>query len=85
MNLLAALVGSLLKKQSHSSQYMEEGSPILSLEENQLHKKQRQVEQKVTECLCGGTCYLISGRNDLGQPPEDSVYPVINSGAKRNM
>lgn len=33
----------------------------------------------------GGTCYLISGRNDLGQPPEDSVYPVINNGAKRNI
>lgn len=26
--------------------------------------------------------HLISERTDLNQPPEDSVYPVINNGAK---
>lgn len=41
MDLMAALIGSLLKKRSRSSQQIEKGSPIVSLEENQLHKRQK--------------------------------------------
>lgn len=27
-------------------------------------------------------CLLMSGRHDFGQPPEDSLYPVISNEAK---
>lgn len=30
-------------------------------------------------------CLLLSGRVEFGQPPEDLVHPVINTGAKWNI
>lgn len=83
MEQMVILFASVVKKRHHSFSINGRRIPNSKLGRASVTQEASARLNKGSQNVSsGGTCYSISRRNFLCQPPEDSVYPGINNGAK---
>lgn len=86
MDLLVAFFGSLVEKRPDSSQLLKEGYPTVSSGKHSYIRSKRRLSHSTKShrmsVLAVHEHHLISGRNDFGHPPGDSVHPMINNWDK---